>query len=148
MRRSEVASLKWSYITRDYITVPGDLTKNYQQHILPNLINDNLHLIPKTSEYLFPSDAGTIFSAWSKSKIKFDKLCGVTDWVIHDLRRTFSTKMAEWQIAPPHVIERILNHSTGTMSPLARLYNRATYLAEMKEALERYEKKLAQLLAT
>ena len=71
---------------------------------------------------------------------------GVVHLIIHDLRRTFSTKMAEWQIAPPHVIERILNHVTGTMSPLARIYNRWNYLAEMKEALERYEKKLGQLI--
>jgi integrase len=148
MRRGEVASLKWSYITPAYITIPGDLTKNGQQHILPNLINDNLQLIPKTtSDYLFPSDAGTPFSAWSKNKAKLDKLCGVSDWVIHDLRRTFSTKMAEWQIAPPHVIERILNHTVGSMTPIARIYNRWNYLAEMKEAMQRYEKKLGQLIA-
>lgn len=148
MRRGEVASLKWSYITSEYITIPGELTKNGQQHILPNLINNNLQLIPKTSEYLFPSDAGTPFSAWSKNKAKLDRRCGVTDWVVHDLRRTFSTKMAEWQIAPPHVIERILNHTVGSMTPIARIYNRWNYLAEMKEAMQRYEKKLGQLLAS
>lgn len=148
MRRSEVGALRWSYITPECITLPPEATKNGLQHFIPNLIQDNLRLIPRTSEYLFPSEADTPFSGWSKGKTTLDELCGVTDWVIHDLRRTFSTKMAEWQIAPPHVIERILNHVTGSMSPLARIYNRWNYLAEMKEALERYEKKLAQLLDT
>ena len=31
-------------------------------------------------------------------KNEFDRLCGVSDWVIHDLRRTFATKIAEWQL--------------------------------------------------
>ena len=146
MRRSEVASLKWSYITTEHITIPGELTKNGQQHILPNLIGDTLLRIPKTSEFLFPSEAGTPFSAWSKNKRKLDKRCDVADWVIHDLRRTFATKMAEWQIAPPHVIERILNHTVGSMTPIARIYNRWNYLAEIKDAMQRYEARLADLL--
>jgi len=147
MRRSEVAALKWSYITPDYITLPGEMTKNGQQHVIPNLIGENLKLIPKTSDYLFPSEVGTPFSAWSKNKAKLDKLSGVYDWVLHDLRRTFSTKLAEWQLAPPHVIERLLNHVTGSMTPLARIYNRATYMTEMRQALEMYEKHLATLMS-
>jgi integrase len=146
MRRSEVATLKWSYITTEHITIPGELTKNGQQHILPNLIGDTLRRIPKTSEFLFSSDAGTPFSAWSKNKRKLDKRCDVADWVIHDLRRTFATKMAEWQIAPPHVIERILNHTVGSMTPIARIYNRWNYLAEIKDAMQRYEARLVGLL--
>ncbi len=148
MRRGEVAALKFSYFTPECITLPAEATKNGQQHFIPNLLQDNLQYIPRTSELLFPSEVGTPFSNWGKEKKKLDDLCGVSDWVIHDLRRTFSTKMAEWQLAPPHIIERILNHVTGTMSPLSRIYNRATYLVEMRGALELYEKKLAQLLAT
>jgi integrase len=148
MRRGEVASLKWSYITPEYITIPGEITKNGQELVLPNLIADKLQRIPRISEYLFPSGAGTRFSAWGKNKRSFDKLCGVTDWVLHDLRRTFSTKMAEWQIAPPHVIERILNHTVGSMTPIARIYNRWNYLTEIKDALQAYEGRLVQLLSS
>ena len=114
--------------------------------MLPNLIGDILRLIPNTSEYLFPSEVGTPFSAWSKNKAKFDQRCGVTDWVIHDLRRTFATKMAEWQIAPPHVIECILNHTIGSMTPIARVYNRWNYLTETTDAMMKYETRLGQLL--
>ncbi len=152
LRRTEAGSLKWSYVTPDFITLPPQATKNGVQHQLPNLIADNLLLVPETkigndiSPYLFPSAAGTAFSAWSKNKAQLDKLSGVSDWVLHDLRRTFATKMAEWQIAEPHVVERILNHVTGSMTPLAKIYNRHGYLPQMRVALERYEEKLAQLL--
>jgi integrase len=148
MRRGEVGSLKWSYITPEAITLPAAATKNAQQHVIPNLIEGNLKLIPRTSEYLFPNENDAPFTDWNKSKQKIDERCGVTDWVIHDLRRTFSTKMAEWQLAPPHVIERLLNHASGTMSPLARIYNRATYLAEMRDALTAYEQRLATLISS
>ena len=146
MRRSEVASLKWSYITSELITLPPEVTKNGKQHLLPNFIDHFLHLIPKKSEYLFPASSGRPFSSWSDNKKEFDQLSGVSDWVIHDLRRTFATKIAEWQLAQPHVIERLLNHAGGSMTPIARVYNRATYLAEMRTALIAYEKKLAMLL--
>ena len=62
-------------------------------------------------------------------------------WTLHDLRRTFATNLAELGVAP-HVIERILNHVTGSISPLARIYNRATYQKEMRDALELYERHL------
>ena len=146
MRKSEVAALKWSYITPDLITLPAEITKNGKQHVLPNFINHFLKLMPQKSEYLFPSDRGRPFSSWSVTKRDFDRLCGVSDWVIHDLRRTFATKIADWQLAQPHVIERLLNHSGGSMTPIARVYNRATYLVEMRTALIAYEKRLALLL--
>ena len=38
--------------------------------------------------------------------------------------------MAEMGIAP-HVIERLLNHVTGTISGILAVYNRARYMAEV-----------------
>jgi integrase len=147
LRRGEVASLKWSYITDEYISLPGEVTKNGHPHTLPNLIGDNITLIPKTSELLFPSEAGTPFSAWSKNKKKFDVICGVTGWTLHDLRRTFATNLARWEIASPETIDRLLNHVTGSQSKLSKIYNRWRYLPQMKSSLREYEKKLAHLIS-
>ena len=55
-------------------------------------------------------------------------------WVIHDLRRTVATGMAEIGIQP-HVIEAILNHVSGHKSGVAGIYNRASYEAEKATAL-------------
>jgi integrase len=158
LRRGEVAALKWSYVSDGDITLPGEVTKNGYTLTIPNLIADNLKLIPKTSiatedgtpktsEWLFPSEADTPFSAWSKNKRKFDELCGVTDWTLHDLRRTFATNMARWELASPETIDRLLNHVSGSQSKISKLYNRWHYFPQMKAALTAYERKLADLIA-
>ena len=152
LRRSEVGSLKWSYITPDYITIPKELTKNGREHVLPNLINDNLALIPKTeidgrvSEYLFPSGTGRPFGDWFKSKAKLDKLCQVNDFVLHDFRRYLSSTMRKLQV-PIDVTEAILNHVSGSRSKVQRIYDRHDRLPEMREALQLYEKHLASLIS-
>jgi integrase len=138
--------MKWAYITKEYITLPAEATKSRREHVMPNLINENLALIPRSSEYLFPTRVGTPFSAFSNHKRRLDQLSAVTGWTLHDLRRTFSSKCAEWQVASPDIIERLLAHTTA-LSPIARVYNRWHYLPQMRAALERYEEKLAQLLA-
>ena len=146
MRRNEAASLKWSYITSDQITLPPEITKNNTTHVLPNLIGENLALVPRTGEYLFPSSAGTIFTAWSKSKKQLDELSGVSR--LRPAR------------PPPHILPRsmhasarrrmctevILNHKTGVRSPLQRIYDRHDYMPQMRRALENYERFLRQLL--
>ena len=147
MRRSEVAQLKWEYITPDSINLPAQLCKNGHAHSIPNLIYSELQNIPRTSEYLFASERGTIFNDWGRQKRKLDRISGVSDWVIHDTRRYFSSTLASLDVSI-ETIERLLNHVSGSQTPIAKIYNRHKYYPQMRAALERYEKKLAQLLAT
>jgi integrase len=84
--------------------------------------------------------------ATSYNKRALDKGAGVTGWTLHDLRRTFATKLAELGIAP-HIIERILAHQTGVISGIAAVYNRASYLPEMRSALLAFEEKLQALIS-
>ena len=60
------------------------------------------------------------------------------DWTLHDLRRTAATGMAKSGIAP-HVVERVLNHVSGSFGGVAGVYNRFQYLDEMRHALEAWE---------
>jgi integrase len=152
MRRGEAGGLKWSYITPETITLPPALTKNKREHVLPNLIHENLALIPKTKsvggevcEYLFPSSVGTPYSTWSDGKEALDAVCGVEGFVFHDFRRYLSTTMARLRV-PIDITEAILNHVSGSRSPLQRIYDRYDRLPEMREALELYEKHLAQVV--
>jgi hypothetical protein len=39
---------------------------------------------------------------------------------------------------PPHVVDKILNHQAGTISGVAAVYQRHDFLAERKDALERW----------
>lgn len=97
--------------------------------------------------YVFPAQngSGKPASGYSKAKervdtamaAKFaeDDLPAADDWWLHDLRRTAASRMAELGVAP-HVIERVLNHVTGTQAGVAGIYNRYGYLPEKRIALE------------
>ena len=146
LRRGEVGSLKWSYITPELITIPKEITKNGREHNIPNLIGDNLRLVPQTSEYLFPTSTRKPFCAWGKNKARLDKLCGVEDFVLHDFRRYLSSTMRRLGV-PIDVTETILNHVTGSRSHIQRIYDRHDRLPEMRQALQLYEKHLAALMS-
>jgi hypothetical protein len=53
--------------------------------------------------------------------------------------------MARLGVAP-HVADKVLNHQTGTISGVAAVYQRHEFLAERKDALERWDGHVAGLL--
>jgi integrase len=144
-RRGEIAGLRADYVSNDTCTLPSALTKNKREHTFPlsettsSLLSTALQP-PRTSELLFPARGSFTrpFNGWSKSKVALDELSGVSGWTLHDLRRTFATRLAELAVAP-HVIERLLNHVTGTVSGVAAVYNRASYMAEMRAAIDLWD---------
>lgn len=71
---------------------------------------------------------------------------GVAHFTIHDLRRAFSSMMAEIG-TPILVTEKLLNHISGSFGGVAGIYNRYTYLPEMRKALEASEAHLKGILA-
>jgi integrase len=147
-RRGEIAALQSSWINRDamLLTIPRDVTKNGHEHHVP-LTPYVLTLLPNVEGLLFPARgaAHRHFNGWSKSMQSFRRSCGVDDFTLHDLRRTAATIMAEELNVLPHVIERLLNHLTGTISPVGKIYNRAKYLPEIRQALLAYEQFLLAL---
>ncbi len=150
-RRGEISALRAEYIDKDArtITFPGSLTKNGRTHTIP--YGDMIAAAFEQGEskgYVFPArgtEGDRPYSGWSKLKtyLKAD----VAAWTLHDLRRTFATKLAALEVAP-HVIERILNHVSGTISGVSAVYNRHSYLPEMRDAMQRYETWLQALLST
>lgn len=152
LRRNEAAHLEWDFVdeVNGTITLPAHLTKNGRSHSFP--VGERLAAVldhtPRLNRYLFPSskDTGTVFNGWGKAKERFDaSFEDVAPYTLHDLRRTFATTHA--QIGTPiHVTEKLLNHVTGTISGIAAIYNRHTYLEEMRAAVAAYDKYLANLL--
>ncbi|MGV6805894.1 MAG: tyrosine-type recombinase/integrase [Ruegeria sp.] len=153
-RRGEVGALQWEWIDEDdqTITIPAEFTKNRQSHRFPysNYTASLFRELPRTDRYVFPartSDA-THFNGWGKCKERFDKeLTGVDHYTLHDLRRTFSSNLAMMG-TPVHVTERLLNHKSGSISGVAAIYNRHSYLPEMRTAVSAYGQYLSNLLAT
>ncbi len=150
-RRGEIAALRSDYISNDICTLPNTLTKNGREHAFPigTISISILGSLPKSQSFIFSARGkpNQPFNGWSKSKATLDKATGVTNWTLHDLRRTFATRLAEMGIAP-HVIERLLNHVTGQISGVAAIYNRARYVDEMRDAVTKWEMRLRSILGT
>jgi hypothetical protein len=47
----------------------------------------------------------------------------------------------------PHVVDRILNHTSGTIRGVARVYNRFEYIDERKAALEAWGRKVDAIVS-
>lgn len=153
-RRIEIGSLRADWIDHEaqIIAFPPEIAKNGRSHTLPfgSMAAAVLADLPHSDGILFRARGKkTPFVGWSKSKELLDKAMDppLSPWVLHDLRRTFSTMHASLG-TPPHITERMLNHRTGTISGVAAIYNRFEYLDEMREAAESWEAHLSRLLAS
>lgn len=149
-RRGEIAGLRRSWITDDAVHFPQGFTKNKREHVVPigNMAQEIIQSLPERTDLLFPSRLSddTPFNGWSKSKRVFDKETTVPDYTLHDLRRTYSSMMAQLGVQI-HVTERLLNHVSGTISGIAAVYNRHSYRDEMQDAVSVYENHLAAVFS-
>jgi integrase len=100
--------------------------------------------MPRAGGLVFTTDGQKPFQGYSKAKARLDRLAGVSDWTLHDLRRTVVSGMARLGVAP-HVADKVLNHQSGTISGVAAVYQRHEFLAERKEALDRWANHLEVL---
>jgi len=149
-RKGETAALQraWIDLKNSIITLPDDITKNGNEHILPIGEFAVLCITPflAKEDLLFPAANKPTkpFCGWGKAKETLDKLCGVTAWTLHDIRRTFRTNLGRLGVAP-HIAERVVNH-VSARSDMERTYDLHRYLPEMRDAIERWETHLTALL--
>jgi integrase len=155
-RRDEVAGIRWSEIdeARALWTIPGERAKNARAHQvpLPALATDILGSIPRIegSDLVFTTNRQTPISGFSKAKLRLDKASGVgltdrDEWRVHDIRRSVTTFMAEMGIAP-HVVDKLLNHVSGSIRGVAAVYNRYAYTDERRRALDAWANRLAAIV--
>src|SRR5262249_30181717 len=98
------------------------------------------------------------FQGWSKSKAAldeqvanetkkaaFEKRVTVGLWRLHDIRRTVATRMAKLCVQP-HIIQAVLNHVSGHKAGVAGVYNRSSYAAEKRIALDLWGKHVQALV--
>jgi integrase len=141
-RRDEVATMRWPDLDLSIglWTIPREFTKSNRVHEVPLAAAalDVIGSVPRIDEILvFTTNSRVPVAGFSNAKRRLDDLSGVRDWHLHDLRRTAASGMARLGI-PPHVIEKLLNHKTGTISGVAAIYNRHGYAEEKRGALERW----------
>jgi integrase len=154
-RKSEIGSLEWPEIDtkKAQIELPAERTKNGRPHIVP--LSDpaidilaSVHPVAGRQKIFGAREGG--YSGWSKSKAQLDVRlsASMAAWVLHDIRRSVVTHLHELGIAPPHVIEAIVNHVSGHRAGVVGVYNKAAYLGERQLALRRWAEHVMRLVET
>lgn len=139
-RRAEVAEMRWSELDLEAAiwTIPGSRAKNGTSHTVPLSPGalELLRSLPRItgSDFLFTTNGVTPVSGFSKAKRQIDARTGSEGWRLHDLRPTAASGMARLGV-DPHVIEKVINHTSGTISGVAAVYNRYGYTDEKRSAL-------------
>jgi len=161
-RREEIGRLAWVEINASSdgvrIDLPPERTKNHKAHIVPLSAEAIAALPPRPNIPVATvfGRRGTGFSDWTKAKRRLDEAISdarlgrgiktaMKPWRIHDLRRTFVTMLNDKRIAPPHVVEAIVNHISGHKAGVAGVYNHALYLEERMQALAAWGSFVGQL---
>ncbi|MBI5014386.1 MAG: integrase arm-type DNA-binding domain-containing protein [Deltaproteobacteria bacterium] len=149
-RPGEVLGMTWEEIEGTWWTVPSERAKNGLSH--------RVHLSKLALEILGTRGTGNVFpspkvkedkpghidiNALAKAVRRSQEALGVAPWTPHDLRRTAASLMAGAGVSP-FTVERVLNH---TLQGVQAVYNRHSYDAEKREALNRWAAQLGRILA-
>jgi integrase len=161
-RRGEITFAKWTHFdleTKRW-TIPVELLKTShtkrkkpEPHVVPlsplaiELLQD-LKAITGDGTYLLPAradkknDAPYSERVLSRAVRDNEDHFGIEHFTPHDLRRTAASFMTKIGVPRLHV-EKVLNHATGD---IAEIYDRHDYLPEKKAALEKWGKRLREIL--
>jgi integrase len=154
-RLREVAHMRWSDIDLDGAvwTLPRELTKTDRAHEVPlsGPVVEILAAMPRFSgPHVFTTgDGNKPIGDFTGAKEALDRAmpAGTPPWTNHDLRRSFATVSARLGIAP-HIVEKVLNHSSGSIRGVAAVYNRHGYDIEKRRALDAWARHLVGLADT
>jgi integrase len=138
-RREEITQLRWSEIRDDHIHLEGTRTKTGAAHIIPlsapaqQLLNNPPRIAG--SDFVFTTNGIKAISGWARPKIDLDTASGVSDWRIHDLRRTVATGMQKLGVTL-QTVEAVLGHTSGSRGGIVGVYQRHDFADEKRVALE------------
>ena len=162
-RRDEIAESRWNEIdlAAKTWTIAKQRSKNGVAHEIPlsdtaiRIVEHLPRIGEKRDGLIFTTTGETPVSGWSRAKATIDKAMvealkerggdAVQPWVFHDMRRTAASGMAGLGI-PPHVVEAVLNHRSGTIKGVAAVYNRYNYAAEKRDALDKWAERVVAIV--
>lgn len=155
-RAGETRMAKWEHISdNNNWIIPAENTKaNREQQIpLPPLAVQILNRLKEYSgdkTYVFASsreeNAPISWLQNSTKRIRDMETCTVTDFRLHDLRRTVASNLAKLGVSRT-VIGKTLNHKgIAGDSMVTAVYDRYEYMPEKKEALKKWNDYLKLIL--
>jgi len=136
-RRSEITRLERSEIKADSIEIPGERIKNGEPLSIPltDAMRAVLTTLPTTGRFVLN---GTDRPMTGQRNNFRDLIApSISPWRLHDLRRSVASGMARLGIPVP-VIERCLNHKSGTFAGVVPIYQTYDFKKEVREAYEKW----------
>jgi integrase len=135
-RREEAAKMRRSELSGGTWIIPAERYKTGIEHVIPLsttalAITDRLPRLGN-GDLVFTVSGRFPISSFVHRKAAFDKACGVTGWVLHDLRRTARSLMSRAG-TNADIAERCLGH---VISGVRGTYDRYAYLEEKRHAFE------------
>jgi integrase len=148
-RRDEIAALRWSEIKNDSIILGRERTKVGEAHSIPlaPAALDIIKQLPRIgdSDLVFTTNGRNPVSGFSKIKKRIDHLTQIPAWRVHDLRRTVATGLQRLGINL-QVIEAILGHVAGSRAGIVGVYQRHSFDAEKRAALEAWAREVERII--
>jgi integrase len=147
-RRDEIARLRWSEIDLEerLLRLPPPRTKNERAHDVPlsapalSIVAGRQQRLPGV-DHVFTIGRKPI-TGFSRMKERLDAASGVTDWTLHDLRRTVASGLQRLGVRL-EVTEAVLNHKSGSLAGIRSVYQRFDYAPEKRAALEAWARHVA-----
>jgi integrase len=131
-RRNEASHMRWSELAEKDWIIPAARYKSNHDHLIP-LSALALEMLPeRTSDIVWSMNGRGAIQNYSRHKAEIDRVSGVGDWRIHDLRRTARSLLSRAGVATDHA-ERCLGHVIGGVRGI---YDRHEYYDEKAKAFE------------
>jgi integrase len=153
-RRSEIAGMHWQEIDfeKRVFTLPKERAKNGAEHAVPLssaaiAILESVPRIASKTGLVFTTNGKSPVDGFGSAKVRLDaSLPGsMPSWVLHDLRRTFASGCARLGIGLP-VVEKLLNHTSGSFRGVTGIYQRFDFASEQRAAVETWARYVEALV--
>jgi integrase len=146
-RRSEITKLERSEIKANSIELDGKRTKNGEPLSVPltDAMRAVLAKLPKTGRFVLNGADAPM----TGQRNNFRELINpdIPHWRLHDLRRSVASGMARLQIPVP-VIEKCLNHKSGSFGGIVATYQTYDFRKEVREAYEKWNAHIKEITST
>jgi integrase len=156
--------MRWSELNDDtsVLHLPPERVKNGRAFdvLLPTMAREIIRGVRRIEgcDYVFSINGRTPTGSWSRIKRQLDDAMRaeakkehgtdvtIEPFVIHDLRRTAASGMASIGVRT-EVIERALNHMSGSFRSVAGIYQRDPLTDDVRAALVKWSKHIERIIS-
>jgi integrase len=149
-RRGEVTGMQWSELDLEVGTwsLPRERVKNAGRHDVPlsRQAVTILTRVPRIGDkYVFTLSGTAPTNNFKAKGRRLNQLAGIEAWTLHDLRRTAASGMARLGVSLA-VIEKVLNHVSGSFAGIVGVYQRHEFADEKRAALQQWADHVERLV--